>query len=84
LYSTLTASPNPSTGLVNIKLQLPVKQNCILKLTDITGRRVWTTEQYIAYQLDDVYDFTSLPAGTYQLTVEGTRNVLNHKIILVK
>jgi hypothetical protein len=55
-----------------------------LKLTDITGRTVWTTEQYIAYQLDDVYDFTSLPAGTYQLTVEGTRNVLNQKIVLVK
>lgn len=84
LHASLSASPNPSAGLVNIKLQLPVKQNCILKLTDITGRTVWTAEQYIAYQLDDVYDFTSLPAGTYQLTVEGTRNVLNQKIVLVK
>ncbi len=84
LFASLSTSPNPSTGLVHIKLNLPVKQNCVLKLTDVTGRVLWSDERYIGYMLDEQFDFSSLPSGTYQLIVEGYKNVLNHKVVLVK
>jgi hypothetical protein len=84
LFAHLSTAPNPSNGKINIKLNLPVRQNCVLKLTDVTGRVVWSEERYVAYQLDEQFDFSMLPAGTYQMTVEGVKNVLNHKVVIVK
>ncbi len=84
LFTSMSIAPNPSTGAVNIKMQLPVKQNCTFRLTDITGRIVWSEQLFVDYQIDTMFDFSSVPEGIYNLSVEGNKNVLNRKVIIVK
>lgn len=73
IKSTLTISPNPTTGLVTLRS----KDNPILDftLTDISGKKLLTGEQ------DITLDLSELPAGIYYIYVNTTLGSTTSKLI---
>jgi hypothetical protein len=84
LYAGLKLSPNPASDNVSLELSLPAKQYCTIKITDVTGRVVWSTERFVSYQITENIDISFLPAGTYSVHVDGNKNVLNRKLVITK
>lgn len=84
LYAMLNVSPNPASGIVNLDIHLPVKQNCMIKITDVTGRVVWSEERFVPYQSNLLLDVSHIPSGTYSISVDGYKNVLNRKLIIAR
>ncbi|MES2620460.1 MAG: T9SS type A sorting domain-containing protein [Bacteroidota bacterium] len=70
-YAPTTASgfklfPNPSYNMVNVEMDLEQSQQVKLSVADITGRIVFTEEQYLQAGKQHVpVDISSLQSGTY-------------------
>jgi hypothetical protein len=72
--------PNPSTGNVNLKLDLPVADNGNLIVTDLTGKSVYQQSvSAIAGTVIDV-NLNQLPNGLYLIQYQGN---LNSKVLKI-
>ncbi|MBL7926932.1 MAG: T9SS type A sorting domain-containing protein [Bacteroidia bacterium] len=62
--------PNPSAGVVNVKLETEVEGTVVINMLDITGRAVWNTQEPI-FTGENVrtYDFSQLTKGVYMMQV---------------
>ncbi len=68
--------PNPSTGFIRIELTNPIPSN--VKLTDITGKKLFSFKVNSSYELD----LRSYPKGIYFLQVQNATQSSFEKIIL--
>ena len=75
--------PNPTMGLLNIKLTDAITSNTNIKVTDITGRLVM--QQKIAKgQLSIDMDVHSLPSGRYFIKINDLQSVINQSFVIIK
>ena len=71
--------PNPSNGIINLKLNGSSSENSSIKIHDMAGRIVF--EDVISSN-DQRIDLSSLPKGNYVLKVKTEKNELVEKIVL--
>ncbi len=73
----LNLYPNPSSETVNISIGDDYKGELILKLTDVSGREVWTAK---AEKTGKIYENSvnveNLASGTYILEVSGAKRMV--------
>ena len=71
--------PNPSTGVVTIKSQLPLSSKLDLSVFSMEGKLVHTEKWSNQSQ---TLDLNELPAGSYVLKIMGLQEVYNETIVL--
>lgn len=82
-FSNAIVYPNPTMGLLNIKLTDAITSNTNIKVTDITGRLVM--QQKIAKgQLSIDMDVHSLPSGRYFIKINDLQSVINQSFVIIK
>lgn len=75
--------PNPTNGIITLRLQLQQPDNVEICLTDNVGRKIFhatETGSSLVYVKD--FDLTGFPAGVYFLKVLSTQKQLTKKILL--
>jgi sugar lactone lactonase YvrE len=73
--TTVTVSPNPATGFINIQTSKAIQRNSSY-MTDITGRMF-----AIRWSGDRQIDISHLPRGTYVLHLTGEHSVTTVKFV---
>lgn len=76
----LAIFPNPSSGIVNLKLNLPSTETGVITVTDLTGK-VILQEGSITND-NVVLDMTSMPSGIYLVQFRGTESIAVRKIVI--
>jgi hypothetical protein len=68
--SAILLYPNPSAGVVNVKLESEIDGTVVINMLDITGRAVWNTQEPL-FTGENVrtYDFSQLTKGVYMMQV---------------
>jgi hypothetical protein len=79
---TISIYPNPSSGLFNIRLDLPfVQTDAILEVTDISGRVVYT-EKYAQLEKNQLLiDLQNQSAGAYFIRISGSQMMLQARVL---
>lgn len=74
--------PNPSTGMINIKIDQPIDQKVRLELRDHLGKRVWerVLEQDNSHSS---YAIHLREKGLYFLSIINGRQIQNKRIVIV-
>lgn len=76
--SSLTIYPNPFTSVVNIQLPENIKGNFTFKVTDLSGKTIYSKEQS---NKSFSWNGSSLPKGIYILSIENNGKVIAQKVI---
>jgi len=76
---TFEVYPNPSNGIINLRLNGSLNDNSILKINDMAGRLVF---EDIVSSNNQTFDLSSLPKGNYVLKVNTGKTESVEKIIL--
>jgi hypothetical protein len=79
-------APNPASDNVNVEFFLSSGGMAIVSLVDVTGRTVSTFDAGVlaAGTHQTSFDVTSLPAGTYTITIRGQRQNISVPIVVVR
>lgn len=77
--SDFIAYPNPFTNELNIQLPENMKGNVTFKVTDLSGKTVYTQNRQ--NEKSFVFNGSSLPKGVYIVTVENNGKVVAKKVI---
>ncbi len=75
------AYPNPSNGLVSLKLNENVNGYCTVSVFDIMGKMVYNQPSYVSRAIPLTVDIRTLPAGVYTVKVQVDNNSLSTRII---
>lgn len=78
LCQKIAVYPNPTDGLVNIELSLPVESKCMYTLTSVNGAVI---EQGIITSTHTPLNLGHLSKGTYLLRVETSQIKEKFKIV---
>ncbi len=87
IISSLTASPNPSSGMTMIQFTLTENSDVTLKLMDVTGRVVNTPLSLpgkVAGTHNVMINLSSYDAGLYYLVLNSNKETKSTKIIITK
>jgi endonuclease I len=82
-FSNALVYPNPTMGLLNIKLTKALATNTSLTITDITGRIV-KQQNLIKGQLSIDLNVQSLTTGRYFIKINDRQTVINQSFVKVK
>jgi hypothetical protein len=77
---SLTVSPNPTQGILNLVNQTGTPETFHVSITDLNGKILLTQE----FTQNCQWDLSSLPAGIYLLKASDGNRQANQKIILSK
>jgi Zn-dependent metalloprotease len=85
LENDLILSPNPTDGLLNVKLWIENKSNVEIGIQDITSR---TAKKYAFIdtkgQFDTYLNLSDLPSGIYLLTLQTNQKHFTKKLIILR
>lgn len=76
----MTVFPNPSNGLINLKLQLAQAENGAISVLDMTGKMVYQGSHISNENIE--IDLSSLDSGIYLVQFRGTDSIATRKIII--
>lgn len=80
--ATFSAYPNPSQGIVHLRMKVR-QQDVNLRLVDMTGREVANRSfQSVSGVFTETLDFSYLPSGLYNLVVESGSDRVTERIVL--
>lgn len=81
-----TIAPNPATDVINVEFALSSAGTAIVSLIDVTGRTVSTFDAGVlaAGTHQTSFDVTSLPVGTYTVTIKGQRQNISVPLVVVR
>jgi hypothetical protein len=90
--NSLEIFPNPSSGLITLKLNLPVENQslqmtgtCEMNILDISGRLVLTRTLYISsYQMEENFDVSDLREGLYFIRIHSGTTDIKEKLVIRK
>lgn len=82
-FSNALVYPNPTFGMLNIKLVKAVTSNTTLVITDIAGRMV-KKQSLVKGQLSIDMDVRSLAAGRYFIKINDQNSVINQSFVVIK
>ncbi|MCF8369364.1 MAG: S8 family serine peptidase [Bacteroidales bacterium] len=79
----MEVSPNPSSGIYQVRMKKSITENTSIKVMDVTGRIVYIDQMSDLNSNDGIYylDISSLKNGLYYLIVETDTIKLNEKIL---
>ena len=67
----MTATPNPTSGLLNLNLELPTPRTVLVEVYDATGHRLSRVAHGRVQSLRADTDLSAFPAGMYLLRVQA-------------
>lgn len=70
LLADLSVFPNPTSGLLQVQLELPVVSKLRAAVYDLTGRQLQAHDFGSRQHLSEQLDFSAFPAGIYLLRVQ--------------
>ena len=76
----MTVFPNPSNGLINLRLELQQAENGAITVTDLTGKMVYQAGHTSNENIE--IDLSSLDSGIYLVQFRGTDSIATRKIII--
>jgi len=82
-FSNALVYPNPTFGMLNIKLENAITNNINLVITDIAGRLV-KQQSLVKGQLSIDMDVRSLTAGRYFIKINDQKSVINQSFVVIK
>lgn len=74
--------PNPSNGLVNLKMVNVDNNTYNISVKNMVGQVVYTNSAKVAGDYNEVIDLGSNEAGVYFLTVENDKGSVSYKIVV--
>jgi len=80
LNSALSLYPNPSNGIVNLKLNTGKRVNGEIVIVDITGRRVFAENVDVVGVYEKTVDISALPKGLYTLQLRTSEGFASKSI----
>lgn len=75
--------PNPTAGLVNVKLSQPLSKAAYLIITDMAGRSLLQTA-VSAMQNNITVDVKQIPMGTYHLVLTDGSNNIHQTLVIIR
>ncbi|MCP9235498.1 T9SS type A sorting domain-containing protein [Lewinella sp. JB7] len=82
LTANLDVFPNPANGMVNFRLDAPVRGDVTVNLVDLTGRSIRTMNYAkVSDRLADRVDVADLPKGFYRLVITTAEGVVSRPFI---
>ena len=84
-FSTLQVFPNPSNGIIKIKLSSPFKGQAFISISNILGRKI-LFEKIVTKETNSEkeIDISFLSSGTYLIQVLSEKNIITKRIIIKK
>ncbi len=82
LENAMTVFPNPSDGKVTLTCNLEGHSNYVIRISDVTGRLIYTESVMISGNAERNYDLTSYGKGVYFLELEGQKGRAVKKVIV--
>ncbi|MCF8463497.1 MAG: T9SS type A sorting domain-containing protein [Flavobacteriales bacterium] len=83
LLSALSIYPNPSTGIVSIRLDKGVNTLTDIRVLDISGRTVFTQSSVNLSSANHAIDLSELSAGTYVLQLSSSNGSASKRINII-
>ncbi len=77
----LSISPNPASDVLNITLETNSKDDYRILLNSVSGELLKKVSIRQVSKISHTMDLTSLPAGTYMLTIANEKGVKTEKVI---
>ena len=74
--------PNPSSGFLNVYLELPLKENITITLFDVNGR-VLSEIKKVDF-LSELMSFEEIPSGIYTIILDTKNHRLKKNIVISK
>lgn len=85
LDEIMTISPNPASGLVNIRLQIPSEMNLTATIRDLPGMTVWKSNP--SFYTPGIHDISvvlrDITAGIYYVSLTENERVIAAKKLIV-
>ena len=82
-FSNALVYPNPTMGMLNIKLTDAITVNTSMVVTDVTGRMI-VKKKLIKGQLSIDLAVQSFPAGRYFIKINNQQSVINQSFVVIK
>lgn len=85
-FGLVSLYPNPARDVVTVQYTLPREARVTLELYTLTGQRVARLEQGMCAQgpHQAVVDTRTLPAGSYQLRLQGVSRSVSRRLVLIE
>jgi hypothetical protein len=80
----LTVYPNPTSGMLNMHLDLGVVSPITVRMTDVLGRTAYSTEAVVNNTLSHAIDMSDWAAGTYILSIQVGESMVQTKVVLTR
>jgi len=81
-HSSISIYPNPSTGKINLIINLPKQKDVDLIITDVYGQNIFTKKLGLIQKYNFEYDLSSQPPGMYIVKTISDGEINYKKIIL--
>lgn len=82
LKSTLSLSPNPSTGRFRLRFDLATAQLMQIRISDLQGKVLWKLPAQRMSSYDSVIDLGSLAKGMYLLEINSEEGKVSKRLII--
>jgi hypothetical protein len=80
----LLLSPNPTSGVTLLEIQLLQAEALRLRVHDAAGRLVWEMTPDAVVSVTQTIDLHRYAAGVYQLSIQSRDRVATRKLVLIK
>jgi hypothetical protein len=75
--------PNPTREIVNFEIEVAQEEQVSLYLTDLSGKLIKTEQMTLNSGTQQiVYNVSDLPAGFYNVRIQGADFALNAKLVI--
>ena len=82
-FSNALVYPNPTAGMLTIKLMETLESNSVLQVTDIAGRKL-NQQNIKAGTININLDVNALPEGRYFIKIYNSTVLINQSFVIVK
>ena len=77
----LTLAPNPTSGVINLDVEMNVAEDLIVRVTNISGQTVLTQKFDAAKAINQSLDLSQHANGIYILSLTTAKGTLTRKIV---
>ncbi len=84
LNNGILIAPNPSKGIVNVKVNIPTEEKLTFDIYNVLGQKVATYYAAQAKKSDITLDMSQFANGIYMISVSSENTTVTKKVILEK
>ena len=83
ISSTLSVSPNPSSGNINVSFKTQRVNDLIIKIIDLQGKEVYKNiKNSFSGEFNESFDLNNLSKGIYMLQIISDKEATTRKIVI--